>query len=52
LFLIFFEKTPKPMFPISDRVLIVFGDPSQQWPALILMEKNWLKMKKKYFSPE
>jgi hypothetical protein len=26
---------------------LVFGDPSQQWPALILMEKNWLCMKKK-----
>jgi hypothetical protein len=40
LFLIVFEKPPKPIFPISDRVLNVLGDPSQQWPALIIMEKN------------
>jgi hypothetical protein len=38
------------MFPISDRVLIVIGDPSQLWAALIIMEKNDLKGKKKLFS--
>jgi hypothetical protein len=38
------------MFPISDRVLIVFGDPSQLWAALILMEIFLFKRKKKLFS--
>jgi hypothetical protein len=28
------------MFPISARVHIVFGDPSQLWAALILMKKK------------
>jgi hypothetical protein len=47
LFKFFFEKPPKPSFPISDRVLIVLGDPLQQWPALKVMEKN---KEKKLFS--
>jgi hypothetical protein len=37
LFLIYFGKPPNTMFPISDRVRIVFGHPSQQWATLILI---------------
>jgi hypothetical protein len=47
---IFYGKPPNTMFLISDRVLIVFGDPSQQWATLIIMKKKLVKSEKKYFS--
>jgi hypothetical protein len=37
------------MFPISDWVLIVFGDPSQQWATKIRMGKKLVKNEKNTF---
>jgi hypothetical protein len=37
------------MFPISDWVQTIFGDPSQQWATLIRIEKKLVKIEKNTF---
>jgi hypothetical protein len=49
LLLIFLGKPSNTMFPISDRVHILMGDPSQHWATLMLMKIKLVSNEKKTF---
>jgi hypothetical protein len=52
LFLIILGKPSNTMFPISDRVHIFMGDPSQHWATLMFMKIKLVNNEKNNFSPE